>query len=255
MKNEMQPFFDPSGFRRRGTAVAPRTFENYPDLERVLEEIGPLPPEALFLGMANDGLPVLLNMHDAVPGPLLVVGDEGSGKTNLLKGIAKGIPLIHDPESTQYAVITNNMEEWNNVPDSDNMAAIFDIHDTASNDLILSLASWAHANRNSRHSIIFIIDDLTNVGLMDNETRQNFRWLLLRGPSRKVWTIASSQTNVVDTLPDILDTFQTRIYGNITSTRLQEKLKAGGANLQNLNRGTEFKLREGTGWLKFWVPS
>lgn len=255
MKNEIQPFFEPGAFRRRGTAVARTGFEKYPDLERVLYEIGPLPPEALFLGMANDGLPVLLNMHDSVPGPLLVIADETSGKTNLLKSIAKGIPLIHSSDNTQYAVITNNVDEWDNVPDSENMAAILDIHDTASNDLILSLASWAHANRNSGQSIIFILDDLTNVGYMDRETRQNLKWLLLRGPSRRVWTIASSQTDIVNTLPDILDTFKTRIYGNIASTRLQEKLNVKSANLQNLNPGTEFKLREGAGWLKFWVPS
>src|SRR5512138_298602 len=59
------------------------------DLSRVLAEIGALPREALFLGIASDGLPVLLNLHDPHPGPMLVIGDEGAGKTAFLQSIAQ----------------------------------------------------------------------------------------------------------------------------------------------------------------------
>ena len=45
-----------------------------PTLSSVLAEIGPLPHEVLFLGVAADGLPVLLNLHDPVPRPLLGKG-------------------------------------------------------------------------------------------------------------------------------------------------------------------------------------
>ena len=39
-----------------------------PALSDVLAEIGSLPAEALFLGVASDGLPVLLNLYDSHPG-------------------------------------------------------------------------------------------------------------------------------------------------------------------------------------------
>src|ERR1044072_8421512 len=56
-----------------------------PALIDVLAEIGSLPAEALFLGVATDGLPVLLNLYDSHPGPILISGDEGSGKTAFLQ--------------------------------------------------------------------------------------------------------------------------------------------------------------------------
>ena len=59
-----------------------------PPLNEVLAEFGPMPPEALFLGVASDGLPVLLNLHDPIPGPSLITGDAGTGKTGLLQTIA-----------------------------------------------------------------------------------------------------------------------------------------------------------------------
>ena len=43
-----------------------------PPLSEVLAEFGPMPEEAMFLGVASDGLPVLLNLHDPVPGPILI---------------------------------------------------------------------------------------------------------------------------------------------------------------------------------------
>lgn len=53
-----------------------------PSLNAVLDEIGLMPHEALFMGVASDGLPVLLNLQDPSPGPILVAGDSGVGKTD-----------------------------------------------------------------------------------------------------------------------------------------------------------------------------
>ena len=51
-----------------------------PPLDEVMAEFGPMPPEALFLGVASDGLPLLLNLHDPIPGPILIAGDSGTAR-------------------------------------------------------------------------------------------------------------------------------------------------------------------------------
>ena len=48
-----------------------------------------LPEGSLLLGMAEDGLPVLLDLYDPAAGPLLVAGDGGSGKTVFLQSLAR----------------------------------------------------------------------------------------------------------------------------------------------------------------------
>ena len=65
----------------------------FPTLRTVLADLSPLPREALFLGVASDGLPVLLNLYDSVPGPILITGDSNSGKTKLLQTIARAAEL------------------------------------------------------------------------------------------------------------------------------------------------------------------
>src|SRR5687768_18065290 len=83
-----------------------------PDLSTVLTEMGPLPRQALFLGVASDGLPVLLNLHDPHPGPMLVAGDAGSGKTVFLQTIVHSVAQTQSSEDVQYGVITDHPEEW-----------------------------------------------------------------------------------------------------------------------------------------------
>ncbi len=57
--------------------------ESVPSLRTVLKGLSPLPRAALFLGIADDRLPVLLNLADPVPGPVLVAGDSGEWKDSL----------------------------------------------------------------------------------------------------------------------------------------------------------------------------
>jgi hypothetical protein len=56
-------------------------------------------------------------------------------------------------------------------------------------DFILSLASWAHGNKSSQQSVLLLLDDLEAATNLDFDAVQNLRWLLLRGPARRVWPI------------------------------------------------------------------
>lgn len=226
-----------------------------PTLNQVLAGFGPMPNEALFLGIASDELPVLLNLHDPVPGPLLIIGDPGTGKTSLLKTIAYATEKMHQPETVQFGTLTNHPDEWNGFENIQNNVGIFSIHHRSSEDFILSLASWAHGNKSSKQIVLLLIDDLEAVTNMEMDAVQNLRWLLLRGPSRHVWPIITLSTQNVMNMGAWLDAFRTRILGNIQSANLVRKLDAATAGLHSLTTGSEFALREGERWLKFWIPA
>ena len=73
-------------------------FPNTSTLASSIAQPAGLPGGSLMLGLAEDGLPVLLDLYDPAPGPLLVAGDGGSGKTALLQSLARAaasrIPAI-----------------------------------------------------------------------------------------------------------------------------------------------------------------
>jgi len=226
-----------------------------PSLAVSLSELGPLPREALLLGLASDGLPVLLNLHDPHPGPLLVAADPGTGKTNLLQMMAQAAAEMHDVGDVQFGVITNYPDEWEHLAGVEHCVGIFPTYHDSAMDFLSSLSGWAHANKGSQQSILLLVDDLESMEHIDFDARQTLRWLLLRGPSRKVWPIISMNAERVTQVDTWLEAFRTRIFGKVQDDYIAEELTGiAGTTLRHLQAGLQFALREDGDWLKFWIP-
>ena len=227
-----------------------------PTLSEILEKIGPLPQEALLLGMASDGLPILLNLYDAHPGAILVAGEAGAGKTVFLQTVARSAIQTHDANDLQYGVITNHVDEWENVEETPHSVGVFPLDQPNARDLILSLASWAHTNKNTRQSVLLLIDDLEEVTKLESDAVQSFRWLLLRGPSRRVWPIITLRAEKFEQVVSWLQNFRTRIFGRITDERVAGALGADKTSaLSQLEARIQFSLPENGNWIRFWLPS
>ena len=237
------------------SATQPKPVPATPTLNGVLSEIGSMPREGLFLGIASDGLPVLLNLHDSTPGPILITGDAGSGKTAFLRTIARAVQQTHRSENVQFGVITDRPDEWDTVPKTDHFVGVFSVHHNSAQDFLLSLAGWAHANK-SRQSVLLFIDDLESVTKLDADALQNLRWLLLRGPARRVWPMITLNAERYGQVVSWIQTFRTRIFGRIEKTN--NVFAVGGdeaSALDRLEAGMQFALREKGNWLRFWLPS
>ena len=226
-----------------------------PSLSQVLADFGPMPQEALFLGVASDGLPVLLNLYDPVPGPVLITADPGAGKTGLLQTVALAAAKMHQPDDLQFGVLTNHPDEWNGMEDIPNNVGIFPLYHQSAEDFILSLASWAHGNKTSQQSVLLLLDDLEAASNLDFDARQNLRWLLLRGPARRVWPIITLNPSRMENIMPWLDAFRTRVFGTMRNQKQISQLDAVSAELESLNSGSHFTLQEGDHWLRFWLPS
>ena len=226
-----------------------------PSLNEVLADYGPMPLEALFLGVAFDGLPVLLNLHDPVPGPILITADPGSGKTTLLQTVGLAAGKMHQPDDVQFGVLTNHPDEWSGMENIPNNVGVFPLYNQSAEDFILSLASWAHGNKTSQQSVLLLLDDLEAASNLDFDARQNLRWLLLRGPARRVWPILTLNPNRMENIMPWLDAFRTRVFGTMQDQKQIGQLDAVSAELESLNSGSHFTLQEGDHWLRFWLPS
>lgn len=223
-----------------------------PSINSILADIGPLPREALFLGVAADGLPVLLNLHDHVPGPMLITGESKSGKTALLQSITRTLIQTHQPSDLQYGVVTNRPGEWDEIQNTSHRAGIFSTNDKSAQELILSMATWAHENKSNRQSVLLMIDDLEAIAKLDFDALQNFRWLLARGPSRRVWPIVTMDAERYGQVLAWIPLFRTRIFGRIENDRVASAL--GGdkeSALSKLNAPNQFSLRENDSWIRF----
>jgi len=224
-------------------------------LDKILAKFGNLPQDALFLGAAYDGLPILLNLNDPTPGPILIAGDQDSGKTALLQRIAQAIEITHASADLQFGVITDHPGEWEGVEKSKNCMGIFPTFHKSADDFILSLADWAHNNHNEKRFALLLIDNLEAVMEMSDFVQQNLRWLLLRGPNRRVWPFITLNAGRSGKVLPWLDAFRTRLLGAVRNTVNAEAIvPTQGAGLHLLEPGLEFVLNENRQWVKFWIP-
>lgn len=223
-----------------------------PTLADVLSDASSLPREALFLGLAEDGLPVLLNVHDPVPGPLLVCAD--TGKTALLQIVAKAISETHNAQDVQFGVVSARADEWDGFDATEHCVGLYPIEDMSAAGFLVSLAGWAHENK-SRQAIVLLVDGLARVDDLNPEAKDALRWLLLRGPSRRVWPIVTLSPSDSKGLADWLELFRTRIFGAMTNAwAVEALLGAARDEVEALIAGSQFILREGRNWLRFWIP-
>ena len=220
-----------------------------------LSKLGPLPKDALLLGLASDGLPLLLNLHDPLPGPLLIAADPAAGKTALLQAIAQTAAQLHTPSDVQFGVVTNYPDEWLHLAESEHCVGVFPTYHDSAVDFLNSLSGWAHNNKGGNQSILLLLDDLESIEQMVFDARQTLRWLLLRGPSRRGWPLVAVNPQRSDQVQPWLDAFRTRIFGRIEAGRSADTLSgAPGSALKDLQAGSQFALREGDDWLIFSLP-
>ena len=232
-------------------------FPALPSLNSVLAEFAPLPRTALFLGLATDGLPILLNLLDPLPGPLMIVGDIGCGKTNFLRTISSSINQAHSPNEVSFSIIASDLSEWKAFQHSRNCANLLSPSEPNVVSALHSLVEWAHSNKGAEQISLLLIDHFETL-LEIPETQTDLRWLLLRGPSRRIWPIVtiSSSIAVSKLFRPWLEAFRTRLFGYIHDDH-EAQILTGLSNISftNLMPGFQFVMREGNDWLPFWIPT
>ncbi len=221
-------------------------------LSQTLQTLSPLPSSALFLGMARDGLPILLNLDDPLPGPILAAGDSASGKTTFLRGVARAAEALYPSSLVQYAVLSAQPQEWE-AHDSPHNVGIYKIGEPNAAELLEALEKWARENRGGDQYVLLFVDDLDALLQLDDATRQNsLRWLLLRGANRRVWTFVAWGAEKIRERQEWLGAFRTRIFGSVQDEETAHLL-TGNIALDDLNIG-EFAIRENEQLLKFRFP-
>lgn len=223
----------------------------HPDLETVVRQCGPIPRGAALLGVALDGLPVLLNLRDPAPGPLLVVGDRGSGKRRLLQVMARSADLVQPAGEVTYVVLTDRPAEWEALAHSPNCEGILPFHHPLTSRYISSLAATVRQGSKQPGFLMVIIDGLETLS-GDSETRYDMRWFLENGPRHSVWPVVSLTTSRAPALADWIKLFDTVLCGR-SSTPLPS-VEAKQPPFSGAARRAEFALLTGNQWLPFWVP-
>jgi hypothetical protein len=225
-----------------------------PLLEEVISMLSPLPDESAFLGLASDGLPLLLNLFDPAPGSVMVLGDAGAGKTAFLKVIARALALSHKPARADYAVISPLPHEWEGWNTQPNCMGIWPSSSRETGDLLFDLAAWAQRPEKDGAKIL-LIDDMSSLAHLEREELETLYWLFRFGPQGRVWPLVTLNAGFSRELPNWVTMFRTRIFGRVKDPLLEDELAwLPDSRLGSLLPGAQFAMREKSQWLRFWLP-
>ncbi len=210
-----------------------------------------LPEGALLLGLGEDGLPLTLDLYDPTPGPLLVAGDAGSGKTALLQSLAGVSDSLPD---VQFGVLTLFPEEWRGHEAMPNSLGIWPLYHPAAGNFLAQLVNWAEILPETRQVVLLLVDGLDLMRLHAS-ARYSLRWLLAYGPERQVWPVVTVNPMRGMSPASLLDYFQTRLLGFIRRPAAARLLvEEPPSDLADLIPGVQFYFLQPQACLRFWLP-
>lgn len=224
-----------------------------PSLQQILRRIGPLPKQALFLGLAEDGLPVLLNLWNPTPGPVLIAGDSRTGKTGLLQTVSRFAVATHNEREIQYGVITNRPDQWFDDVAYAHCIGIFSTGHNDATNFIRALAAWIELYEDPQQSILLLIDGLDDFPSWNCELMSDLQKILSHGPEKGIWTFATINMEDIRTPERLLGYFHTRILGYTRHVSAIDH-DCPYSQLENVSRGTQFCWKEKQRWLTFRIP-
>jgi hypothetical protein len=220
-------------------------------IDSTLASLPPLPPRGVLFGVASEGLPVMLDVWNPLPGPVLVMGDIGTGKTDFLRFVAAAAARTHSPDELQFCALTPRPDEWEGFERLRHCFGIVGSGNGAARHALGELVTYLHDDP-APNPVLLLVDDPT---CLDAAALDLFHWLLLNGPAARLWPLVTLNAELAMELPSWLAVFRTRIFGRIADPNLAGELTpAADAALHNLSAGVQFCLRSEGHWLRFRVP-
>ncbi len=238
------------------------SMEDFP-VEILLQRATFLQAKAALVGIGADYLPLAFDLTDERLGSLLLVNDHLPTIRHLMHTTIRSLQQGNSPLSLQYIVISDLPEKWmakihEYDPNYDFCAGVVGGDEISAEDWVIYLAQKVEKHLQTAQecaTIILFVDDLAIIERMEYQTRKNFEWLLKYGAQVNIWVFAGLDFMKVDQSMLWLETFKTRVYGQMNAKHYQTLLKyVSEKELSKLKGRNYFIAKIGTNWIPFWAP-
>jgi hypothetical protein len=245
---------------RRSESASSSGFRSVFELHQLLERHPDLPPHAAVLGVCEDGLPILLDLADPVPGAVISIGDEREVQLQLLRTAVSSLVTRNTPRSVQFIVISHQPETWKTWIQERGFdrycLAVEGGDDQSVRDWVLRLADWTEQRRMGQRGgppVLVVMDTLSFLLRLPYDVRLNFEWMVKEGPPAQIWPLAAISTELAKSLGvRCLRSFQTRLLGFSQKPEAYVDLAGIAENdVECFRQPGEFGVQVAERWLRF----
>jgi hypothetical protein len=176
----------------------------------------------------------MLDLSNPKSGSILVLGEKGSGKTQILRTMTISACMLNQPEDLRIFIISNSAREFTDAMHFPHCETVINSYDRAAGELVIELASISEQRRSGRERgamMMLLIDDFASYEAMlrDYSVYLNLKSLITRGPASGVWPIIAINPNDVhEKRAQMLRSFGTYIFEK-SELDPQYKLETGAS--------------------------
>ena len=264
----------PNGFLRRIQSIGARPAQADPvqedeeklvpskvTLEQFLKKFGHANDPIIPIGVTDAARPLLLDLDDPQPGPILISGDNTTANRELLKVLAHSACANLSVGEIKFLVITSQPEDWKGWPGSlqkpERCLAVLEKGSPDLGDWIIQLAEQVEQRFNRRQAsapILLLIDGLELISRAESDVQLNFEWLCQNAPGAQVWPVATLPTGLALEMGRWIRHFHTRLIGKMPNRAAARLGLSSGLDSEGLVDGRQFAVRIQDEWINFWLP-
>ena len=221
-----------------------------------------MPAMNCFLGVCEDGYPMLIELEQSANGTILVVSDDPQGRTDLAQVMVASSLAANPASQFKYSVIYSDEGAWKSfLEDPQNtqhlLAKIGSSH-TKAGDWILQLALLAEERSFGRRlgaNTLLILDEADFLQNADANVRNNFVWLCQYGPQFGIRPLISLSSEAALEMPELIQHIRTRIYGRMPNRAAFHLSAFSGLDTEDFEEDRQFIVRSENNWIHFWTPN
>jgi S-DNA-T family DNA segregation ATPase FtsK/SpoIIIE len=213
---------------RQGAAVmveVPRDNPQPVRLTSLLQSLDDVPPVTAVLGLAEDGVPLLIRLPSPDVAHILVAGTTGSGKTALLRTMALSLALRHPHRGDLSMVLVDPkgraFADLEGIPQLTRPVVVEVEEAVEALGSLVRLMNQRDRAGVSRPAVVVFIDELTDLMMVGGaEAERRLTRLVQRGREAGIHVVAATQKPTAAVIGSLVKSnFPVRLVGKVSSAR------------------------------------
>jgi hypothetical protein len=230
-------------------------------MENNYESQSLLPAYSIFLGLCDDGVPLILDLTDSNPGSFLVAGDNDASNYKVLSSILTSACCFNGPKEINIHLFSQQLDDLPRLLKTPHLNLCLKPEQIETLIAFEELVNLGKQRRKGESLIpyhLVAIDGLDSfIQIDDSQILKLLIWLIENGPEVGIFVIATIQSSqIIEKLFPLLNCFPSRILNQISNPGLARYLSGMRApKLSYLKPGLDAVVFSGNKHNRIHIPN